>query len=321
MTALKKAIGSLMCAAMLFALAGPAVAAFPEKPIKLIIPFRAGGGSDGLARRIQVAVEKYKLLPQPLVVVNMEGAGGTIATRHVKDAKPDGYTIMQIHQEMFAVAATGRVEFGPEAFEPIIQTTRSCLYLAVGGDSPFKTFADLVAYGTANPNKLKMGDIIGGVSHFPAVMLMSATGAKFGIVQIGGTAKRFAAIKGGHTQLSFFSPGWIRRGGDQLRGLLWLGPERHPAAPNMPTALELGYNVSACLNRRYWAPKGTPADRVRFIADAFEKAVRTPELVDYHKKRMSEIVVRRGEQLITDVKEEYAKFIAASSLVKASMGR
>ncbi len=299
--------------------AGNALAVYPEKPIKVIVPFRAGGGSDALARQLQAAIEKYKLLPQPFVVVNVTGAGGTIGTRQVKDAKPDGYTFLQIHQEMFAVSATGRVDYSPNDFEPVIQTTRSCLYLAVKGDSQFKTFADLVAYGKANPYKLKQADIIGGVSHFPSVMLQNATGARFGIVQTGGTSKRFASIKGGHTQLAFFSPGWITRGGDELRGLLWMGPTRPAMAPDMPTARELGYDITACLNRRYWAPKGTPQDRIDIFADAIEKALKTPELIKYHKKRLSDIVIRRGDDLKRDIAEEYKSFQAVADVVKASM--
>ncbi len=297
----------------------PALAAYPEKPIKLIIPYRAGGGSDALARTMQAAIEKHKLLPRPLVVVNVTGAGGSIGARQVKDAKPDGYTFLQIHNGMFALAATGRINFGPMDFTPVAQTTQSCLYLAVGGNSPFKTFAELVKYGRDNPYKLKQAETIGGVSHFPLVLLMNATGAKFGLVQSGGTASRFASIKGGHTSQAFFSPGWIKRGGDDLRGLLWLGPTRHPAAPDMPTALELGYNVTGCLNRRFWAPKGTPADRVAYFAGVLKKVLATPELIAYHKKRLGSIVYRVGDQLAKEIAEEYAVFEKIAPIVKASM--
>ena len=179
--------------------------------------------------------------------------------------KPDGYTFLQMHNGMLALAATGRLGFEPSALTAVAQTTQSCLYLAVPA-SGAKTFEDLVAQAKSNPNKLKVADTIGGVSHFPWVQLMNATGAKLGVVQTGGTSKRFASMKGGHTNAAFMSPGWIARGGSDIRGVLWLGPKRHSAAPDMPTANEKGYDVTACLNRRFWAPNGTPADRVAYFA-------------------------------------------------------
>jgi tripartite-type tricarboxylate transporter receptor subunit TctC len=296
-----------------------AVAAYPEKPIKLVLPYRAGGGTDGLARTIQAAVEKHGLMSQPLVVVNVTGAGGAIGAREVKDAKPDGYTFLQMHNEMFALATTGRLGFDPrEAYEPVAQTTQSCLYLAVPGDSPFQRFEDLVAYAKANPGKLKLADIIGGISHFPAVMMMDKLGIKFGVVHTGGTSKRFASLKGGHTQMAFMSPGWIKRGGDDLRGLLWLGAERMPGV-DMPTAKEKGLDVTACLNRRFWAPAGTPREAIDYFAGVLEKAMQTPELIEYHKKRFGTIRVRTGDELSRDIDEEMARFEAFAPVVKASM--
>lgn len=294
-------------------------AAFPEKPIKLVIPYRAGGGSDSLARTIQAAIEKHKLMSQPLVVVNVTGAGGSVGARHVKDAKPDGYTFLQIHNGMLALAATDRLGFRPDVYTPVAQTTQSCLYLAVPAAGPLKTFEDLVKAGKANPGKMKAADTIGGVSHFPWVQLMNATGAKVGIVHAGGTSKRFASMKGGHTQMAFMSPGWIKRGGDQLRGLLWLGPKRHTAAPDMPTAIEKGFDVVACLNRRFWAPKGTPADRVAYFADVLKKVMATDELIAYHKKRMGSIRIRTGSVLAKDIADEMAAFDKIAPTVKASM--
>lgn len=298
-----------------------ALAEFPDKPVKLVIPYRAGGGSDALARTIQAAIEKNKLMPQKLIVTNVSGAGGAVGARQVKDAKPDGYTFLQMHNGMLALAATGRLGFGPDAYTPVAQTTQSCLYLAVPTAGGVNTFEELVAAGKANPNKLKAADTIGGVSHFPWVQLQNATGAKFGVVQTGGTSKRFASMKGGHTQMAFMSPGWIKRGGDDLRGVLWLGSARHSAAPNMPTAKEKGLDVTACLNRRFWAPKGTPADRVAYLAGVLSKVMATDELKAYHKKRLSSIRLLTGKALADDINAEVAQFEKVAPAVKAAMGK
>lgn len=298
-----------------------ALAEFPEKPIKLVIPYRAGGGSDALARTIQAAIAKHNLMPQKLIVTNVSGAGGAVGARQVKDAKPDGYTFLQMHNGMLALSATGRLGFGPDVFTPVAQTTQSCLYLAIPTAGGFKSFEELIAAGKANPNKLKVADTIGGVSHFPWVQLQNATGAKFGVVQTGGTSKRFASMKGGHTQMAFMSPGWIKRGGDDLKGVLWLGPTRHSAAPDMPTAKEKGFDVTACLNRRFWAPKGTPADRVAYFAGVLSKVMATDELKAYHEKRLGSIRLLTGKALADDIKAEFASFQKVAPAVKAAMGK
>src|SRR3546814_527956 len=122
---MKTAVTSNLAAAILglsqIAMAQPAIAqdAFPAKPIHLVIPFSAGGGSDGLARAIQNVMDTKKLLPVPLVVTNAEGASGAVGTRQVLKADPNGYTILQIHQEMFSSIAMGRVDYSIDDFEPI----------------------------------------------------------------------------------------------------------------------------------------------------------------------------------------------------------
>lgn len=305
--------------ALMPGLAAPVYAEYPEKPIRVVVPFRAGGGSSALARQLQAAVEKHKLLAQPVVVVNVTGAGGTIGSRRVKDSKPDGYTFLQIHGSLFATAASGRVEYGHEAFEPVITTTRSCVYLATAAGSPYRSYKDLVAAGKANPGKIKQADSIGGITHFAMASLENMTGAKFGIVHSGGTSKRFASMKGGHTQIAFMSTGWLKRGGDQLRGLLYLGDKRLASAPDMPTAKELGYNVTSCLVRRYWAPKGTPASRIKVFGDALAAAARTPELTIFHKKSGQNRVIVQGAALGPDIAAEWKQFKDAGPMVKAAI--
>lgn len=303
-----------------FAAGSAAFAAYPEKPIKLVIPYRAGGGSDSLARTIQKVIEENKLLPVPLVVTNIDGAAGAVAARQVKDAEPDGYTFLQMHNGMLALAATGRLGFRPDAFTPVAQTTQACIYLAAPASMPWNSFEDFVKDARANPHKFKTADAVGDITHFTWVQLMKATGTDIGIVQAGGTAKRFASMKGGHTQLAFMSPGWIARGGDQLKSLLWLGPQRPSAAPDLPTAKEKGIDVVSCLNRRFWAPKGTPADRVAYFANALKKVMESETLKAYHAKQLADIRFRTGADLAKDIADEMAGYDAAAPAVKAAMG-
>lgn len=317
---LNRLIAAATALATLALAATPALADYPEKPVKLIVPYRAGGGTDSLARTIQAAIEKHGLMPQPLVVVNTTGAGGVVGARAVKDADPDGYSFLQMHNELFALAATGRLGFDPlQAFTPVAQTTQSCLYLAVPAASPYKTFDELVAGAKRQPGKLKVADIIGGISHFTTVAMMDALDFKVGVVQTGGTSARFASLKGGHTDMAFMSPGWISRGGDELRGLLWMGPQQPEVAKAMPKAGDLGLDISACLNRRFWAPAGTPKERVDYFADILRKVMETPELKAYHEKRLGEIRVRTGDDLKSDIDAEIAVFNKSAAAVKQSL--
>jgi tripartite-type tricarboxylate transporter receptor subunit TctC len=316
MTTARIPIASALCVALAAFASVPAIAQYPEKPIRLVIPFTAGGGSDALARTLQGVIEKNKLLSKPLVVVNVDAAGGAVAMRQVKDAPADGYTFLQMHQGMFAFHATGRTDFGADGYEPVIQTTQACVYLAVPSSSPYKTLKDLVEAGKKDPGKLKYADGVGGLTHFPMAVLQAKTGARFGIVQTGSTAKRFASLKGGHTDMAMMSTGWLKRGGDALRGIAAFGTERIAGAPDMPTVKEaIGHEITSCITRRFWAPKGTPADRIKVFADAIEKAVDTPELDAFHKKSSQDKVVKRGPALAEAIAKDVAGYAEGAPVV------
>ena len=98
---------------------------YPQKPIRIIVPFGAGGGSDTFTRILQKAISENELVEQPLVVINMPGAGGSIGSRKVKNARPDGYTVLQIHEGMLTNKHSGNANFGPESFEPIAGTGKN----------------------------------------------------------------------------------------------------------------------------------------------------------------------------------------------------
>src|SRR5699024_2715872 len=138
---------------------------------------------------------------------------------------------------------------------------------------------------------------IGGATHFPAARLMDAIGQSWTIAPVGATANRFASLKGGFTDVAFMSPLWLERAKGELRGLAVVGPERWPDAPDMPTVREAGYDVDACLNRRYWAPKDTPQEHVDILADAIEAAANTERVKDYLKRTGEELKILRGDEL------------------------
>jgi len=297
---------------------GYATEGYPSKPIRLIVPFGAGGGTDGLARIIQLSIEKNDLLSVPIVVVNSEGAGGAIGTRQLLSADPDGYTILQIHQEMFAASAIQRVNYTPEDFEPVIQVSEVCMFVAVNEDSPYTNLEDMFSDIRENPGDFRQADDIGGATHFPSAQLMKEGGVKWPIVPTGATSARFSSLQGEFTDMALMSPLWLERAAGKIRPLAVLGQERYDFAPDVPTAKEQGYDVTACLNRRYWAPAGTPEENIEVLADAIEAAANSEEVKNYLAESGEVLKIVRGEELRSLIDEEYATFVELADIVKGN---
>lgn len=291
---------------------------FPEKPVRLVVPFGAGGGTDGLARAVQKAIDENNLLSEPLVVANADGAGGAVGSRQVLKSDPDGYTILQIHQEMFAASAIDRVNYTPQDFEPIIQVSEACMFVAVPEDSEFNSFEELMGYASENSDEFRQADDIGAATHFPSAQLMKEVGVTWPIVPTGATSARFSSLMGGFTNMALMSPLWVEKGRGEIKGLAVLSEERYDFEPDMPTAKELGYNVTSCLNRRYWAPKGTPQERIDVLADAIESASDTEQVRNYLESTGEKLKVVRGEELRSLVEEEYESFVDVSDVVKGA---
>ena len=127
-----------------------------------------------------IAEESY--LPQPLVVINQPGGRGTIGSRFVKDARPDGYRILCHHESIITAQLSGAVTFGPESFVPIAQTGSIPLLVVVRGDSPHRTIVDLLEAAKQTPQTIRFGANLGSPAHFTAMKLEAAyPGARFNI--------------------------------------------------------------------------------------------------------------------------------------------
>ncbi len=288
---------------------------FPQKPIKVIVPFGAGGGSDTFTRILQKAIAKQDPLKQPLVVINMPGAGGSIGARKVKNARPDGYTILQMHDGILTNKYSGNANFGPESFIPIAGTGQMAHVIAVPNASPYRTLPDLLDAASKQPDEIVFAVGIGAPSHFAGLMLESASpdSAKFRFTQSGGGAKRFASLLGGHSQLTTFSVAeFVEFQASGLRALAILSGERHPKVPNVPTAIEQGVHVRSTNMHFWWAPKGTPPDRVHAIADALQDAMKAPDVVATLSELATEPVVLRGEELVSELSNRERQISAVS---------
>ncbi len=307
-----RTIAGAFAAASIVALAGAAAAeTYPAKPIRWIVPYNPGGGTDSSARILQIAIEKNKLLPQPLAPVNVGGAGGSIGARQVKDAPPDGYTIL-IHQSALLIQeAAGISDFGFRNFEPVISINAQCMVAGVFDGSPYAGYKQLMEEAKAKPRTIVWGGNIGSANHMAIASMEKATpGAEFKKVQIGGAAESYAGLKGKVISVGNFGVGEIvayRAGG--LKPLAILADKRDAAIPDVPTAKELGYDAVFCNEHNLYAPKGTPADRVAALAEAFKKALTNAEVVkDYREKLGAAINIRVGEDLKKHLAAELERF-------------
>jgi len=276
---------------------------FPERPVEVIVPFGAGGGSDTFVRILQKAIREENLSPHPLIIRNAGGAGGTIGSRQARDATPDGYTIMCLHDGIYTAQHYGNATWGPADFEPIAATGRSGVVIAVAENSHYEDLASLMADAVDRPYTLVFGTNIGAPNHYSALFLQAGKpGAKFRFTQTGGGAKRLAQVKGGHVDVTGFSVAeYLQFKEAGIRALAVLGEERVADLDeaglaglkkeeiealkervahlqSLPTAREQGVDATHSLVQFWWAPKGTPADRVAAHADLLERAMATDQV-------------------------------------------
>ncbi len=249
---------------------------FPSRAITLIVPFPPGGVADNVARPVAQALGKQ--LGQPVIIENKQGAGGGIGMAQVAKAKPDGYTLLLALSSISIIPEADKVLgraplFALDQLTPIARFTADPVVLAVRSDSPWKTYAEFIAYAKANPKKINYGSSGNyGTMHVPMEMLAAALGASFTHVPFTGAAPAVVALLGGSVDAVASGPSTVvqhvKTG--KLRVLANWGQERHPALPDVPTLRELGVSVEFAQWAGLFAPSGTPEP----IVSALRKASR-----------------------------------------------
>lgn len=286
------AVAALMAAA-------PAYAAWPERPIRVVVPFAAGGTSDQMGRVFARAIEENKLLPQPVNVFNVTGHY-SVGSRQIKDAAPDGHNFLLVHIALMGGEASGVMDFGFRDFKGVATTGDFCLTPVVRNDSPYKSLKELLDAAKSAPNTIQFGVNIAAINHLVALQIQQTTpGVAFRYVQVGGGAENFRALIGGHTQATVLSSAELVnfRGGGQLRPLGYTGPQRHAGLPEIPTLRELGYDVNFCVANWWFAPKATPQPVVDGFAEALRKAQQTPYVQKELADRLFAPVFLAGAEL------------------------
>lgn len=279
-----------------FVAAAPAMAAWPEKPIRIVVPFGPGGTTDILARTLQKVLDERKIVSQPIAIQNV-GGHFSVGARQVMTAQPDGHTFLAIHLALLSgevVDPARGVSY--RNFEPVALTGGFCFHPIVRADSKFTTLKDLLDTAKAQPNTIVAGVNIGALNHMMALFMEQGfPGAKFRYAQIGGGGENFAAIMGGHTQLTVLSSSEYQTyKANGIRALAYSGPERLALEPAIPTARELGLGFDYCAENFWFAPKGTSREAIEGMANALEKANGSPDMQDFFQKQAQTAQFMRG---------------------------
>ncbi len=259
---------------------GPLLNAFPDKPIRVIVPTEAGGGHDTIARIFQRAIQEKALLSEKLVIVNIPGAGGAVGTRKIKDAPNDGYTIgIWNPNALISAKLMGITQHDHNDYEIIGMTGFTDLGLGVKSESPINSVSSMIDRGKSKPGAIKLATEIGTAAHIIPIILADKAGFEFRVVASGGGSKRLASILGGHTDISLFSTlALINFSESGLKPLMLFSEERSPLLPDTPTAKESGIDLSITESRIWLAPKGTPEDRLAVIRQALAAATRDEDV-------------------------------------------
>ena len=287
-------------------------AAYPERPIKMIVPWAAGGDTDAICRVIANSMEKH--LGKPVVIVNITGASGTVGAREAKKAAPDGYTILSIHDFIHTTYYTGVSELTYKDFEPVCLQTSTPSVLAAYGKAPWNSLKELIEDAKKRPEQITLGATLGSTSHFFPAMIAQAAGFKWKYVSYEGTAPRMTALLGGHvlvgetnlTQLDKVKAG-------QIKMLAIATPKRLTEIPDVPTLKELGINIVYAVNRGLVAPKGTPQGALAKLEEAAGKAAKDPAVIESMKKQgtLIEFLNRKA----------YADFLQKEDKVNADLAQ
>jgi len=275
---MKTPLIATMIAALGLASAGAhAQAAYPNQPIRLIVPYSAGGVTDQVGRAL--AEQMGKRLGQSVVVENKTGANGTMGAIQMLQTKPDGYTITMVPIGIYRMPHITGAPYDPARdFTYISQVAGYDYYLAVKGNSQWKTLGDLVSYAKSHTDSISYGTP-GAYSsqHIAMVQLSEALRVQWTHIPFKGESDALAALMGGHIQTLVGASGilpYIQNG--DVRALATLGEKRSASLPDVPTLKESGYNVVHTSAFGIAGPKGMPADVVAKIDGAIGDTMKDP---------------------------------------------
>jgi tripartite-type tricarboxylate transporter receptor subunit TctC len=284
---------------------------YPNKPIELVVPFGAGGGTDVLARVFADAAKKH--VNQPMTVLNKPGASGGIGLAEVVAAKADGYKIAMVTVEMAIIPHMGIVKFLPDDFTPIVRLNADPIVLTVRAEAPWNTVEEFVEAAKKSKEPMKFGNAgSGGLSHLAAAALGQKIGTTFTHVPFQGNAPAVVALLGGHIDAVTSSPSevstFIATG--KLRTLGVFADQRFKGVgfDQVPTLKERKIDLSMGTWRGLAGPKNMPADVMSKLSAITIKTANEPAVKEAMEKQNLGYSVADGETFRKQIMADSALF-------------
>jgi len=281
----------------------------PTRPVETVVHTGPGGGSDVLARAVALMMEKEKLLPVRLQVLNKTGGGGAVAAAYLAEKKGDTHTIgffTGVWLTNPLVSAEAKVTL--KDLTPVARLVLEPAVIAVKADAPYKTLGDFVSAAKQKPGELKQsGGSVTSRDNVVRQQLQKVSGARWQFISFPGGGERIAALLGGHVNMMVIEPAeageHIRAG--NMRLLAQVTESRLPAYPNVPTLKEAGFNVTPVPQvRGIVAPPGIPRENVAYWEGVFKKLTQT----ESWKKFLADNQFEDGFQGAGDLVKFYDEF-------------
>ncbi len=262
--------------------AAGALAAYPDKPINMVVAYSPGGGTDLVARAIAPYIEKYLGNNARIVVMNRPGAGGEIGFAALANAPPDGYTIGFINTpNVITIPIERKAQYSADKFELLGNIVDDPGNFSVHNDSPVKSLKDLAELAKSKPGEITVGTTgIGSDDHLAMLLFEKQAGVKMNHIPMKGAADVRTGIVGKQIDVAAMNIGEAMQaaaGGAPMRQLGTMSLARSSLSPSIPTFAEQGYKFEMASLRGMAAPKGIPADVKQALVTAIQKAANDPE--------------------------------------------
>ena len=287
--------------------AAPSLAVdLPCRAVRMIVPWNAGGDTDLIFRPVVDALNA--LAPKaPLQVVNIGGQSGNKGAREARDAKPDGCTVLAMHDSQITTFLAGGVDFTWDAFQPVALLTYTPSMLAAGTKTPYNDFAGLIDYAKKNPGQIKAGVTTGSTSQFLQLLIEDSAKISFKYVPYEGTRERNTArlannIDVGESNI-LTAKEYVKN--NQMKALGIATEKRDPVMPNLKTMREQGVDVVYGLSRGVVLPKGASAELVAYYEDLFRRAMQAPKVKEVMDAHSTWIQFKGAKDYAEFLKKEY----------------
>ncbi|GHD00666.1 ABC transporter substrate-binding protein [Pseudorhodoferax aquiterrae] len=280
MTTRRQALARVAALGALPVLGNAAAQAYPNKPIELIVPFAAGGGTDVLARALAEAARPH--LGQSLIVVNRAGASGGVGWAELINARPDGYKLAIVTVEITMIPHLGVVKFSADDVLPIARLNADPATIAVRAEAPYRTLEEFLAAARKAPGELRVGNAgPGSLGHLAAAALEDKAGVQLNHVPFRGANPAVLDLLGGHIDAVAVTPvevaTYVQAG--KIRPLAVMADRRIAAGwEPVPTLKERGIDLVVGGWRGLAAPKGTPPEALAVLREAMARTLREPAL-------------------------------------------